>query len=78
MRSKVIISVWGRTYHLFLMPITAYTSPVISSRAPVRPIAGVTLGWIGSGFSGSLSTILVSATLALELYNGILTGRRSG
>jgi hypothetical protein len=39
------------------MPITAYTRPVISKSAPVSPIAGVTFGWIGSGFSGSLSRV---------------------
>jgi hypothetical protein len=37
------------------MPITAYTRPVHKSRAPANPIAGVTFGWIGSGFTGSVS-----------------------
>ena len=32
------------THHLFLMPMTAYTSPVISNRAPVTPIAGLSFG----------------------------------
>jgi hypothetical protein len=30
---------------------------VISKSAPVSPIAGVTFGWIGSGFSASLSRV---------------------
>jgi len=53
------------TNHLFLIPTTAYITPVISNIAPDKPMAGVTFGDIGNGGAVAEAEAEVAAALSV-------------
>jgi hypothetical protein len=46
-------------YILFFIPITVYTMPDRSSMTPAMPMAGVRVGWIGSGLPECAAVSLI-------------------